>query len=688
MLKDHLTASRVWLPRWTGDALARAHQSGRRLHPAVGAGMVGLALSFAVYTVVSHYWDRPHLQEELDTLGDNRRLLLQEGLTDFEQLIELFVDHFQSSTRIPRGADIPHCNDKVRQSLSSIGIVAWIPRVAREDRAAHEAQVAHERSVGYHIGDVTPTGDLTPAADRDAYFPLLQVCGELRVASSPGLDLGANEAVRQALDRARDRDEPSGSGLVHLGNGPDSQPLFVLALPVYSAGLPDGTAEERRQNLIGFAGGVVDPGKLLDSILRKVKSPQGLDIQFLDAGSGPNDRAFHVRSSLLRTVPAEIRSRGELEAGLHWSGRLNFGGAQWDMVVVTIPHAPLLVAHDRAWIILIAGLILTGATVTYTWYAQRINARLTVQIRQREMAERSRVADLERFRLIFESVSDAIFVVNPQTGAFIDVNPAASTMLGFPRDEIIGSTIATFSSGVPPYTLADAVTQLGKGQTTPFEWHCKTKNDQLFWAEISQRGASLEGRPVILAILRDVTERKRHHEEVAHLAHFDTLTGLPNRLDFDATLEQEIARCGRYDRPLCMAIGDIDHFKLVNDTFGHPAGDVVLKTLAQLMRDSLRNADYIARWGGEEFTILLPETNLDDAEELLNRIRVAISDHVIPEIGRPATLSFGVTAYAKPDSPDDLLERVDRALYMSKETGRNKVTKLRSCAVEASSALT
>ena len=108
-------------------------------------------------------------------------------------------------------------------------------------------------------------------------------------------------------------------------------------------------------------------------------------------------------------------------------------------------------------------------------------------------------------------------------------------------------------------------------------------------------------------------------------------------------------------------------FKLVNDTFGHQAGDVVLKTLAGFIRKSLRNADYVARWA---------ETSLDRAEEVLNRLRVGISNHVIGEIGRAAMLSFGVTAFAKSDGPNDLLARVDRALYMSKETGRNKVTAL------------
>jgi diguanylate cyclase (GGDEF)-like protein len=185
------------------------------------------------------------------------------------------------------------------------------------------------------------------------------------------------------------------------------------------------------------------------------------------------------------------------------------------------------------------------------------------------------------------------------------------------------------------------------------------------------------GPPCRISDPRDITERKRRHDEVSRQANIDALTELPNRRAFDEVFQQEIARSRRYDRPLCVAIGDIDHFKIVNDTFGHPAGDAVLKRLADFIRQDLRNTDHIARWGGEEFAILLPETGLDVADRLLNRLRANIANYVIPEIGRAVTLSFGVTACTKSDDPGDLLERADRALYASKQHGRNEVTKLR-----------
>ncbi|MGC2413026.1 MAG: sensor domain-containing diguanylate cyclase [Stellaceae bacterium] len=284
----------------------------------------------------------------------------------------------------------------------------------------------------------------------------------------------------------------------------------------------------------------------------------------------------------------------------------------------------------------------------------------------------------ERFRFIFDSVGDGIFLCDAETGRLMDVNATACAMFGFSREELIGRPLESLSTGLSPLVQRDLMTLLGEARSRGpqiFDWLCKARDERLFWGEISLRYASLGGRPVGLAILRDISERKRKDDEVVQLAHFDVLTGLPNRRNFDVTLRQDIARSRRYGGPLSVAMCDIDHFKLVNDTFGHQAGDVVLKSLAELMRSSLRQSDYIARWGGEEFTLLLTETGGDASELLLNRVRTNIADQVIPEIGRSVTVSFGVTAYIKSETPDNLMSRVDQALYLSKETGRNKVTR-------------
>jgi diguanylate cyclase (GGDEF)-like protein/PAS domain S-box-containing protein len=295
------------------------------------------------------------------------------------------------------------------------------------------------------------------------------------------------------------------------------------------------------------------------------------------------------------------------------------------------------------------------------------------------LTEKKGTRSQERFRFIFDSVGDGIFLCDAETGRLMDVNATACEMFGFSREELIGRPLESLSTGLSPLVQRDLLTLLAEARSRGpqiFEWLCKARDEHLFWGEISLRYTSLGGRPVGLAILRDISERKRKDDEVVQLAHFDVLTGLPNRRNFDVTLRQDIARSQRYGGPLSVAMCDIDLFKIVNDTFGHQVGDVVLKSLADLLRNSLRQSDYIARWGGEEFTLLLTETGPDVSEILLNRLRTSVADQVIPEIGRAVTLSFGVSTYTEPESPDDLMTRVDQALYMSKQAGRNTVTRL------------
>ncbi len=200
----------------------------------------------------------------------------------------------------------------------------------------------------------------------------------------------------------------------------------------------------------------------------------------------------------------------------------------------------------------------------------------------------ARISDAgnEGFRVIFDSVSDGIFVTDAQNGTFTNVNDAGCAMFGYSREELIGHNIGFVSTGVPPYTQENAVRmhlENGPDAAQTFEWHCRAKDGHLFWAEISFRTVLLADHGLVgLAILRDITERKRKEDELLQGAKTDPLTGLPNRRDFESVLPQEVARSARYDRPLCLAIGDIDHFKEVNDTYGHPVGDAVLEVAGRV----------------------------------------------------------------------------------------------------------
>lgn len=171
-------------------------------------------------------------------------------------------------------------------------------------------------------------------------------------------------------------------------------------------------------------------------------------------------------------------------------------------------------------------------------------------------------------------------------------------------------------------------------------------------------------------------ELHRQKELAEALARTDALTGLANRRAFDAGARREIERARRYGTPLALVIADLDHFKTINDRHGHHVGDLVLQEFARILGDSVRGVDLVGRWGGEEFAILMPGTDLDEARLAAERMRQSLAEHVADCEGHECrvTASFGVAAFvSSAPTMDALLGRADAALYRAKDNGRNRV---------------
>lgn len=179
---------------------------------------------------------------------------------------------------------------------------------------------------------------------------------------------------------------------------------------------------------------------------------------------------------------------------------------------------------------------------------------------------------------------------------------------------------------------------------------------------------------LVIALIGAFWMRKlsRLNRELARLSVTDRLTGIYNRMKLDESLAAEIQRCRRYDQALAIVLLDIDHFKRINDTYGHQAGDRALIDIARLLSAGSRETDVVGRWGGEEFMIVLPHTDLAGAGRLAEKMRTTIAAHEFAGIGQQ-TASFGVAAYRIDDQPNDLVARADVALYEAKRAGRNRV---------------
>ena len=172
--------------------------------------------------------------------------------------------------------------------------------------------------------------------------------------------------------------------------------------------------------------------------------------------------------------------------------------------------------------------------------------------------------------------------------------------------------------------------------------------------------------------IRDISDNKRMEEELHELSIKDSLTDSYNRRYFQERLEEEIERTKRNNTPFSLIMLDIDDFKVINDTYGHIVGDRVLIEIVNLVKNRIRKTDFIARWGGEEFMILLTNTNLQYAEKLAFELKNGICRLDIPEIDF-VTASFGVTSYHQSDTVNSITKRVDELMYAAKAAGKNCV---------------
>lgn len=282
----------------------------------------------------------------------------------------------------------------------------------------------------------------------------------------------------------------------------------------------------------------------------------------------------------------------------------------------------------------------------------------------------------------------------PVDATIIYANRQAAELTGHETsDKLIGSMISTVFGDVATAAGWDRnLTVLRTGKATRFEFHWRNEQDSR-WLRV----AASPIKDGILTSFSDISESKRAQLELEHqkkmlmdemeqrrgleqelwaLAHLDPLTSLPNRRAFRDAAMVKLAESQTAHRPLALISLDIDHFKRVNDAYGHGAGDTVLRRMADILKAPLRpNTDMAARVGGEEFAVILPDTDLEAAmafaEKLRRRIEqtvVVVGEHEI----RP-TISLGVAMNRKSANLDELMDRSDRALYTAKRTGRNKV---------------
>lgn len=319
---------------------------------------------------------------------------------------------------------------------------------------------------------------------------------------------------------------------------------------------------------------------------------------------------------------------------------------------------------------------------------------------QKSTAEKLAISE-ERHRLLAENANDVVWTMSTD-GSIGYVSPAIERVRGITPAEAMTQTLDQIHT---PQSMAMVMDYFGKLQAAVQNGHAPEKfrgeleylrkDGSIMWADVQVIPLLAEDGKLIelLGVSRDISERKEYEESIKkaesevrlanqalaeanirleRLAATDMLTGARNRRYFEQRSTSEMAESIRYGQKLSLIMLDIDHFKAINDQFGHLAGDHVLQTLVARLQGNLRTSDLLARWGGEEFIVLLPHSTLPGAELLAEKLRSVTADSPFPEVGR-VSISLGVTEFHPGEEFDQWLQRADQALYRAKSEGRNTV---------------
>jgi diguanylate cyclase len=509
--------------------------------PVVIGGLLGSILSLTAFSFVWHL-EAAVSEKDLASVTGSHVLALQNGLNDYLNKLVALRAFVEASPQVTRSA-FEEFAGKLLEKEGAIQNFSWVARVPRSERARIEAEAQRDGIPDFHIKAVAANGAVVTSPERDEYLPILYSTVAGKTSPIYGIDLRTEPVIQQRLDRARDLDSLSAVPNFILHSVAGNVHGFLFSLPVYRSGLYHETLQDRRRNLIGFVHGAFLTGRAVEHILNSTTAERGLDLSLFDADAGPNDPPIYVHSSRLRSVPISPQSQAELASGRHSIATLSAGDAAWRVVSAPVPGGPLATAHDRAWLVLAAGLSITAIVVLY-----------------------------------------------------------------------------------------------------------------------------------LSASVRHARRLLHANRQITKLAQKDPLTGLFNRRAFNEHLAAAFAASRRGCLTFTVLYFDLDHFKDINDTLGHPAGDRLLQNVAERVKAVVRRTDVVARFGGDEFAVL--QTGVSDfgtATLLAAKLNKLLAAPFTVN-GNDVRISASIGIAHDSDEcaePDAVMVQADLALYRAKEDGRN-----------------
>ncbi len=694
----------------------------RRYLPLIAVTLIGAA---ATVTGFFYYQatEQVRLRSDFEAMARDRAQSLRMQLAKQETLLRLLGGFFESSSETIPGdfaafaLEFREFSQGVLSREPHLQAVAIIPRLPEAERSGFEQTAG--ALAGLRLTEVAENGAIRPASSRSEYYPVLVAEPRARNAAILGLDLATVPGLWEAMIHALETGRLTASSTSRLPDPRAEEYTVWQFMPVYQ--------DEEQRRAKGFAALVFRVDRLVERSLAEAPS---FDIDLELADSSPGDRGFvYYHRAVSQKQAARYRNPTEVS----WSTQLEAGERNWTLSAYATYG---FVARHRtwqSWFLLTAGLAFTASTAIY--FARRIRGagrteslveertvalsrqvekqrRLQQELESSRLILTSRVEELDQYnreiRLLNElgdvfqacvSTAEAYPVVAkyapkllPGTSGALYVHEPAKDLLSiaaewgptppetaaFKSEDCWGLRLGrvhavTADSGLPPCRHSPArpgagllcvpLSAMGESLGLFHVSRCP-EPAQAFAVSVAEHiGLALSN----LKLRSDLRELSIH----------DPLTGLHNRRYMEEALELELRRAQRKQLCVGLIMLDIDHFKEFNDSFGHGAGDELLRRLGAAMREHLRAGDVACRYGGEEFLLILPEAGLEvtdrRAEQLRQHVKQMAVSYQEKPLG-PVSISLGVAVY--PDhgeSPGELIKSADTALYRAKAEGRDRV---------------
>ncbi len=620
---------------------------------------IGLALTFGLWMHFSaHFAERA--QDRFAHRAEAARNLLLSRMQAHEQVLRGGAALFAASDEVSRAEWRAYVGalalDRSLPGIQGTGFTQMIPA---SRLAEHVAQVRAEGFPGYGVH---------PPGERDPYSSIIYLEPFAdRNLRAFGYDMYSDPVRREAMERARDTGMPALSGRVTLVQeyGSEVQAGFLIYLPIYAGGTQPDSVDARRATLLGF---VYSPFRAHD-IMRSIFDGRldDADIELFDGDPSAETLLF---ASTQRSANARFVIDHPVD----------IGGRRWLARFSSTP------AFERDQASAEPGLILFGGSTLSLMLFALLN--INAHHRRRMQAAAARlVQSRDEFRTLVENVPGVVFrsqIAAPW--AVIHISPSIAALTDAAPEEFVSGRVSfgDFIVLEDFATIEEAIRRALRERTSyEVEYRMRARDGRTCW--VTERGhvyVDRAGVPQWLdGVIIDITERRQAEEAIRNLAFVDTLTHLPNRRFLLDRLRQGLANSRRHGRHGALLFIDLDHFKAVNDTYGHEAGDKLLCEVAHRLRQSVREGDTVARLGGDEFVVMLED--LGESSREASEKAAAIGEKILAALNEPfqiedkahrTTPSIGVSCFGSADErAEDLLRQADAVMYRAKARGRNRL---------------